>query len=192
MAKSTSTKSTVDVATVEETTVATNIAVEENMNVKEKETKKIEKVEPLMDSDEIQVISLIPNVSYKDNHTGDFYVWEKVDHVEYMTFETLKNMWRNSKGYFRNMWLKPLDSRVINKFGLESTYAKYEFLMDEKNYTRKNIEKICENISATPNGMKFSICNKIKDWVINGKVTDVAVIRSLEKHFDLDLVSFLG
>jgi len=188
MARKSVTESAANVATTEETVVATDIAAEENMNVKEN----MSKVEPLKDSDEIEVISLISNVSYKDSHTGDFYEWANPGHIEPMTFETLKNMWRNSKGYFRNMWLKPLDGRVINKFGLESTFKKYEFLMDEKNYTRKNIEKICENISATPNGMKLSICNRIKDLVVNGEITDVVVIRSLEKHFDLDLVSFLG
>jgi hypothetical protein len=108
-----------------------------------------------------------------------------------MTYETLKNMWRNSKGYFKNMWLKPLDDRVINKFGLTSTFEKYEFLMDKVNYTRPNIDKICENITATPIGLKYSICNKIRSMVVNGEITDIAVIKALEKHLNLDLTSFL-
>lgn len=147
--------------------------------------------EPLNDNDEIEVVSLIPNVSYKDNRSGDFYQWDEVNHVEYMTFETLKNMWRNNKGYFRNMWLKPMDSRVISKFGLTSVFEKYEFLMQGKNYTRKNISQICENISATPNGMKQSICKKIKDLIATGDLADVMVIRALENHLNLDLISLL-
>lgn len=192
MPRKATTKSTAKVATVEESTVATVEAVE-NVNEQEKvvETTAV-KVEPLMDSDEIQVISLIPNVSYKDSRTGDFYEWNEVGHIEYLTFETLKNMWRTAKGYFRNMWLKPLDERVVNKFGLTSTYANYEFLMDESNYTRDNMDKLGASIAATPNGMKFAICNKIKNMVIDGSLTDIAVIKALEKRLNLDLTSFLN
>lgn len=193
MARTSKTKSAaVEVATVEETTVATNSVAAENVNVEEKIVKKTVDVNSLTDSEEIEVISLIPNVSYKDSYTNDLYKWEEVGHVEPMTYETLRNMWRNHKGYFRNLWLKPLDERVIVKLGLTSTYEKYEFLMDESNYTRKNADKLCEAIASTPVGMKYAIINKIKDLVVSGKIVDVVVIRSLEKHLGLDLISFLN
>lgn len=190
MARTSTTKSAADVATMEDTMVATNIAVEKNMN--EDNKKNVKKIETLNDSDEIDVVSLVPNVSYKDSRTGDFYEWEHVGHTELMTFETLKNMWRNHKGYFREMLLRPNDDRVINKFGLTNTFEKYEFLMDESNYNRENIKKICTIISETPNGLKHSIVNRIKDMVANGKLVDVKVIRELENQFDLDLISFLS
>ena len=196
MAKNSKTKSVVDdAAIVEESSVAAFSAIEnESVNeVNSNKKKTIGKIslEPLNDSDEIKVVSLIPNVSYKDNKTGDIYRWDEVGHFEYMTFDTLKNMWRNHKGYFRNMWLKPNDDRVINKFGLTKTYEKYEFLMNESNYNRDNIEEICNTISGTPNGLKYSIVNKVKDMVVNGEVTDISVIRALEKRLNIDLISFL-
>ena len=94
----------------------------ENMNeeieeVIEEPVKRV-KQEPLNNDDEIEVISLIPNVSYKDNKTDDFYTWENAEHIELMTFETIQNMHRNYKSYFKNMWLKPLDDRVVKKLGL--------------------------------------------------------------------------
>lgn len=161
------------------------------MNEEEKTTKKVIKAEPLMDSDEIEVISLIPNVSYKDSKTLDMYYWDEAGHIEYMSFETLKNMWRNNKGYFKNLWLKPNDDRVVNKFGLTKTFEKYEYLMEASNYTQKNIDTICNAISNTPNGMKFAICDKIKNMVVNGEVTDAFVIRRLENHLKIDLINFL-
>lgn len=158
---------------------------------KGKNTKKTIEQEPLEDYDEIKVVSIIPNVSYQDSKTLDMYEWDEVGHSEDMTFETLKNMWRNSKGYFRNMWLKPCDDRVINKFGLTKTYENYEFLMDKSNYNRKNIDKVCETISETPKAMKRAICTKIKDMVVNGDVADASVIKKLEKHLNIDLIEFL-
>lgn len=171
----------VDVNTVEEMNEETT-----------KTTKKSIKSQPLEDSDEIEVVSLVPNVSYKDSKTFDMYEWNEVGHIEYMTFDTLKNMWRNNKGYFKNLWLKPVDDRVINKFGLTNTFEKYEYLMDGSNYTKKNINAICDAIKTTPNGLKFSICNKVKSLVVSGELTDVFVIRELEKRLQIDLLGFLN
>lgn len=165
---------------------AVEIMDEENKNVVKKVIK-----EELKDTDEIEVVSLVPNVSYKDSKTLDMYEWDEVGHVEPMSFETLKNMWRNNKGYFKNLWLKPCDDRVINKFGLTKTFEKYEYLMDASNYTRKNIDALCEAISDTPNGLKFAICDKIKSMVVNGEVTDASVLKALEKHLNIDLIDFL-
>lgn len=176
---------------VEETVEVASETVEEMNEDKKKSVKKSINTEPLKDSDEINVISLIPNVSYKDNKTLDMYEWDEVGHIEPMTFETLKNMWRNNKGYFKHMWLKPQDDRVINKFGLTKTFEKYEYLMDASNYTKKNISNICSAISDTPNGLKISICGKIKNMVISGEVSDVSVIRALEKYLKIDLIDFL-
>lgn len=186
-----STKTTVENTAVEEVAEVVVETVEKDMNENTKETKKSVVEKPLDDYDEIAVISLVPNVSYKDSKTGDMYKWETVGHIEYMTFDVLKNLWRGYKGYFRNMWLKPDDDRVINKFGLTKTFEKYEFLMDESNYTQKNITAICDAISSTPNGLKFAICDKVKDMVMTGKVTDVKVIKALENRLKIDLIEFL-
>lgn len=159
---------------------------EENKNVVKKVIK-----EELKDTDEIEIVSLVPNVSYKDSKTFDMYEWDEVGHVEPMSFETLKNMWRNNKGYFKNLWLKPNDDRVINKFGLTKTFEKYEYLMDASNYTKKNINALCEAISDTPNGLKFAICDKIKSMVVNGEVTDASVLKAIEKRLNIDLIDFL-
>ena len=164
--------------------------VDETVKTSARTTKEI-MIEPLNDSDEIDVISTIPNVSYKDSKTNDMYEWQEVGHIEPMTFETLKNMWRNNKGYFRNMWLKPLDKRVIEQFGLTSTFEKYEYLMDESSYVRARISEICEAISSAPNGMKFSICNRVKALVYDGKITDIAVIKALEKELGLELSNLI-
>ena len=164
----------------------------EEMNEKEENvTKKSVNSEPLQDSDEIEVISLVSNVSYKDSKTLDTYEWREIGHAEYMTFETLKNMWRNNKGYFKNLWLKPNDERVIKKFSLNRTFENYEYLMDGSNYTKKNISAICDAIKSTPNGLKWSICDKVKSLVIGGEISNISVIRELEKSLHIDLISFL-
>lgn len=164
----------------------------EKMNEEVKKTaKKTIEEKPLDKFDEIKVISLVSNVSYKDRTTGDMYEWEEIGHSEYMTVETLDNMWRNNKGYFNNLWLKPDDDRVIKRFSLGKKFERYEYLMDGSNYTKKNIEEICEAIAETPISLKMSICDKVKSLVVNGEVTDVFVIRELEKRLKIDLIDFI-
>lgn len=188
MARKSTTKATTEEVVGTTETVSTTKEVNEE---KSKDAKKVVKQEPLKDDDEIEVISLIPHVSYKDSKTLDMYEWDEVGHSEDMTFETLKNMWRNNKGYFKNMWLKPCDDRVVNKFGLTKTYENYAFLMDKSNYNRKDIDKVCKTISETPKAMKRAICTKIKDMVVSGDVADASVIRKLEKHLNIDLMDVL-
>lgn len=167
----------------------------ENSVVKEEvkeEIKNTKKESPeLTDIDEINVVSLIDNVSYQDNHSGDVYIWEKAGDSEVVTFEVLKNMWRTEKGYFRGLWLKPLDERVVQKFGLDNLYQQYNILLDENNYTVENIEKLIAAINSAPTGLKITLCNKIKLYISEHKITDAQVLKSLGKVFGFDYWDFV-
>ena len=148
--------------------------------------------EPLKDTDEIEVVSLIPHVGYRDFATSDYYEWENVGDVEYMTFDALARMRRNFRSYFDDMCLKPNDARVIKKFGLERFYKQYDAFMNASSYTRENISDTLDKIHGIrSNSMKSSIVNKIKAMVSSGEISDVNVIRTIEKRFDLDLIATL-
>ena len=169
-----------------------NVEEVEQPKAKTKKVAKVEEIEePLQDFDIIEVMAIIPNVSYKDPHTEDIYRWETAGHIEEMTFDTVKTLWKNHKNYFRNLWLRPMDERVIKKFGLESNYEKHDFLMEAENYTRGNIDKILDGISSTPNGMKIAVINKIKAMVYSGQLSDVNVIKKIDARLGLDLISMV-
>lgn len=203
-AKSTNTEPVVDAATVDDSAVAAVDSVEENMNDetatvatkrtsnRRKNTRQSADVEDaLSDSDVIEVTSLIPNVVYEDNRTGNYYEWKEIGHCEDMTFDEVKNMHRKHKAYFNDMWLKPLDERVIKKLGLSRTYDKYDFLVDKSNYTNDHIDEVLDGLSSAPASLKIAIVNRIKDMVADGTVSDIKVVRKLEKRLDIDLISFL-
>lgn len=202
-AKSTNAEPVVDAAAVDDSTVAAVNSVEENMNdetatavtkrtSRRKNTRQSADVEDtLSDSDMIEVESLIPNVVYEDGRTGNYYEWSEIGHCEDMTFDEVKNMHRKHKTYFNDMWLKPLDERVIKKLGLSRTYDKYNFLVDESNYTNDNIDEVLDGLSSAPASLKIAIVNRIKDMVADGTVSDIKVVRKLEKRLDIDLISFL-
>ena len=116
--------SSAEAGAMEEPMANIKAVVEEDMKerTEKREANSEEKIQeaPLLDTDEIEVVSLLPNVSYKDLRTNDYYRWDKVGDKETMSYDVIKNLWRNNKAYFRNLWLKPLDQRVIKKLGLES------------------------------------------------------------------------
>lgn len=182
------------VAAQKRNTKLTVDTVDENMNVKIEEDveKVVKKDKPLDKDDVIEVISLIPNISYKDKKYGDIYRWEKAGEIVEMTFDVINYMHQNHKTYFKSMWIKPLDNRVIKKFGLEPTYRDYDFLMDASNYTRKNVKEICDSIRKTPQSLKFAICNKIKSLVSSGEISDIHILREIEKSLNIDLIPLIG
>lgn len=149
-------------------------------------------VKELDDKEEIEVVALIPNVSYYDKATGDRYEWENAGDVEHMTVEAIQRMRRNSRGYFEDMCVKPNDERVIKKFGMERYYEQHDYLMDASNYTKDNITNVLDKFSLLrSNSLKSSIVNKIKDMIANGELSDAVVIRAIEKRLDIDLISLL-
>lgn len=148
-------------------------------------------VEALQDTDDIEVKSLIPNVSYKDSKTMDTYNWKQAGDVEEIPFEVLKNMYRNHRGYFRNLWLKPLDERVVEKFKLGKTYENYEKLIDVKNYQLENVKEMCEEIRTLPNSAKLTILTMLRDSVDKGELQDIRMIKQLESSLKIDLISLI-
>ena len=184
-------------ATVDETMVAENSqnVVVDNVEIEEKTKSKTRKVvddekvvEPLQDTDDIEVVALIPNISYKDNKTLDFYEWKNIGDIEEIPFEVLKNMYRNHRGYFRNLWLKPLDDRVIDKFKLRKLYDSHEKLINIDNYTIDNIYDICEEIHKLPNSSKLSLLSLIRNSVDEGKIQDIRIIKQLESSLNISLI----
>lgn len=176
---------TIDSVTEE---VSTTSSVTEKKVVAKKEKKN---VTPLEDADEIEVVSLIPNISYLDNETMDMYRWESVGDSETMNFGAIKKMWRNHKGYFNKLWLKPLDERVIKKFNLQKIYDKYDYLLESKNYTKENMNKISEALEEIPKYLKFTIADKIKTLVAEGEISNIHVIKVLEKKLNVDLFDLI-
>ena len=180
-------------ATVDETMVAENsqnVVVDDVKNEEVVKTKKatVKVVEPLEDTDEIEVVSLIPNVSYKDSKTLDFYEWKNIGDVEEIPFDVLKNMYRNNRGYFKNLWIKPLDERVIEKFRLRKLYESHEKVINIDNYTMDNIVDICEEIHKLPNSSKLSVLALIRNSVDEEKIQDIRIIKLLESNLKISLI----
>lgn len=143
---------------------------------------------PLMDEEEIEVKSLVPNVSYRDSKTEDIFEWESIGDVENMSVAILKNLWKKHKGYFRDFILKVEDKRIIKLFSLDKLYDDYGFIFDENNYTAKKIDKVCEIVDGTTNSIRSTFHTKIVNLINSEKLNDLKVIRAIERCLDVKLL----
>lgn len=175
--------------TVEKKTVVDTVG--EMVVEKKEENPQSKTVVQITDDDEVDVVSLNPNVSYYDKATDETYHWADVGEVISMPFGVIKNMWRNYKNYFRHFYLKPLDDRVIDKLGLGKTYEKYNFLTNCDSYTKENVDKIIKSLDGNTLAFKSAICNNIKAMIVDGKIADLYVIRTLGRYFDVDFIMLL-
>lgn len=178
--------------TTASTTVKKNAVVEDSQNVVVEDVKKeVIELEPLKDSDEIEVEALIPNLSFKDEKTYDYFEWAKSGDTERVTFESLRNMYRNYRGYFKNLWVRPLDERVINEFKLNKLYEDYDKVMNIEEYTTSNVQEICEKIRKLSNSSKLAVISSIREKVDRGDIVNVQVIKQLESGLGIDLMSLI-
>ena len=162
------------------------------VDVKDASSKPSEPKRPLNGDDEVSVMSFVPyRVSYNDDAAFNKYVWEGVGDVQYMTFDALTRMRRNHPDYFNDMELKPEDERAIKKLNLNGLYDKYEHLMSADSYTRDSIAGVVEEIGKLRNGAKITVVHRIKGMVGSGDISDINVIRTIEKRLGIDLISIL-
>lgn len=154
--------------------------------------KTVVKEKPISPTDEIEVVSSVPyRVSYYDQATYDRYVWEGIGDIQSMTFDVLTRMRRNHPGYFENMEVMPTDERAIQKLNLGGLRNTTETFSSPSEYTRDNIGSTIEKIKKLGMGAKFTVVNKIKGMIENGEITDVIVLRAIERGLGIDLISLL-
>jgi hypothetical protein len=183
----TSTKST-----TKKTTKKT-VAAEKSVATSDKvvETKKTKVVE--IDKDElIDVVALVPNVSYYDKKTDERYEWTEVGEVTAVPYEVIENIWKQYKDYFRGLVIKPMDERVIEKLKLGNIFEKYEIFTNPDNYTKGNIGEVIESLKKASPRVKTSVYTIIKTFITDGRITDVQSIMKLDKEFDLNLIGLVG
>lgn len=142
----------------------------------------------LQPDDIIEIEAIVPNVEYYNSKSGNRYSWSETGQVEQMPYEDFLDIWRNHRGYINDLVLRPKDKRVIEKYNLKKVYDNYDFILNSKNYTVSNLNKIFEILDKSANSVKINVLSKIKSMVADNEVTNINVVKSIEKHYDTVLV----
>lgn len=137
----------------------------------------------------IEVKALKPNIYYTCHKTLDSFIWNEVDDTQNMTLEQLKIMKIHHPKYFSRKWLY-VDEETQIKLGIQKYYMEKFTANDYKLLFSNDVEAVKKKLSLLLNKAEMTVIStKIKRDVQNGKITNVHIIRMLEKKFGLDLFS---
>ena len=160
-------------------------------NVVSETTKNTNTNKAIRDNDIVVVKSLVPNVYYTCSKTMDSFTWADAGDTQEMTFAQLKLLKNKHGGYFTKKWLYPENKPARKKLGIEAIFAvKFEY-KDMKLLYGNDVDAVKEKIAYIPSEEKSSYIDKIKNGVKQGKITNIKIIRLLEKEFDIELIDLV-
>lgn len=145
----------------------------------------------IRDNDVIVVKSLVPNVYYTCSKTLDTFSWADVGDAEEMTFAQLKVMKNKHGGYFTKKWLYPEDDMARKKLGIDSIFATTFEKKDMRLLYGNDVTAVKEKLHYIPAEEKAAYIKRVQTDVKQGKITNVKIIRLLEKELDISLMDLV-
>lgn len=145
----------------------------------------------IRDADVIVVKSLVPNVYYTCSKTLDSFSWADVGDTEEMTFAQLKVMKNKHGGYFMKKWLYPENDMARKKLGIDSIFAVTFEKKDMRLLYGNDVAAVKEKLHYIPVEEKAAYIKRVQTDVKQGKITNVKIIRLLEKELDISLMDLV-
>ena len=127
-------------------------------------------------------------LTYKARSTNAIYRWSQIGAIEYMTVAELNEMNNYKRDYLNKPLVILMDERAIKKFRLQKVYENVAQINNLKKVFKsdiKTIERVVDR--ALDAGMRDILISKTRQMIKNNTLTDINVIRLLEKKLQHDL-----
>lgn len=135
----------------------------------------------LNDDTMITVEARVPAVYYTCPVTFETFSWLEIGDTQEMTFKQLRIMNTKYPRYFSEKWLLPNNELVMKKLKLDKIYATKVNRADMKRFCGNDIKDVEELLSGLDSNAKTELTPKIVKYVKEGKISNVKMIRLLEK-----------
>lgn len=152
---------------------------------------KPEPVKPKREFSPVELVEVQNNSAgklvYKSRRSGGKWVFERKGDVEYMDIQELMHMRASQPNFFKNNWIRVMDEEVIDHLRLRHFYKDTidpESLEDIFTIPVGELEHI---IDKSPVSDKILILHKAREEFANGNLTNVHVVKLIEKKFAVDL-----
>lgn len=127
-------------------------------------------------------------LTYKARSTNAIYRWNQIGAIEYMTVAELNEMNNYKRDYLNKPLVILMDERAIKKFRLQKVYENVAQINNLKKIFQSDIETIEKIIDqALDASMRDILISKTRQMIKNHTLTDINVIRLLEKKLQHDL-----
>lgn len=128
-------------------------------------------------------------LTYKSKSTNALFRWNQIGAVEYMTVAELNEMNNYKREYLNKPLVVLLDERAIKKFRLTQVYENVAKINNLKSVFNSDIATIEDTIDmALKVNMRDILISKVRGMIENRTLTDVSIIKLLERKLQHDLL----
>lgn len=127
-------------------------------------------------------------LTYRARSTNAIFRWNQIGAIEYMTVAELNEMNNYKRSYLNKPLVILLDERAIQKFRLQHVYENVAKINNLKELFKKDADEIKSTIKfALDVNMRDILISKTRQMIKAGTLTNINIIRLLEKELQFDL-----
>ena len=145
----------------------------------------------LTDDMKITVQALVPVVCYSCPVTFEHFSWLKVGDTQEMTYKQIRIMSVKHPRYFTDKWLKPLNDDVLEKLKLRKYFENNLSRGDLKLLFGNDVGAVEEMLANLNPDSKVELAPKAVKAAKDGKISNVKIIRLVEKHLGVDIMDLI-
>ena len=109
--------------------------------------------------------------------------WENRDDVQYMELIELMNMFASQRAFFSENWIW-VDPEILEYLGATKFYENSLTPEDLEAIFNLPVDQLISTISRLTDSMKLTVRRYAKEKIVKGELTDLNVVRALEKFYD--------
>mgnify|MGYP003288711522 CR=1 FL=1 len=119
---------------------------------------------------------------------GAPYWWQKIGDVTNMTVGAIEEMNNYNRDYLHKPMVILMDERAVKYFRLKEVYENVAKINNLKSLFKQNIDTISKTIDAAlAVNMRDILIAKVRTMYKNGSLSDIKIIRLLERKLQYDL-----
>ena len=109
--------------------------------------------------------------------------WENRDDVQYMELIELMNMFASQRAFFSENWIW-VEPEILEYLGAATFYENSLTPEDLVAIFNLPVDQLISTISRLTDSMKLTVRRYAKEKIVKGELTDLNVVRALEKFYD--------
>lgn len=109
--------------------------------------------------------------------------WENRDDVQYMELIELMNMFASQRAFFSENWIW-VEPEILEYLGAAKFYENSLTPEDLAAIFNLPVDQLISTISRLTDSMKLTVRRYAKEKISRGELTDLNIVRALEKFYD--------
>lgn len=145
----------------------------------------------LNDDTKITVQALVINICYTCPITFETFNWMEIGDTQEMTYKQIRIMSVKHPRYFTEKWLKPLNDDLLEKLKLKKYFENNLSRGDLKLLFGNDVGAVEEMLTNLNPDSKAELAPKAVKSAKDGKISNVKIIRLVEKHLGVEIMDLI-